>query len=67
MSNAAKETIYIEIHDNSCNNITKVDASKHKMVTLLLPKSATSRDSVRAMKKYTRTSRRVRKRLRLKA
>jgi hypothetical protein len=63
MSNAAKETIYIDLDDDITNIIDKVGASEHKIVALVLPKRATTLQSIVNMKLLKRTASNMDKRL----
>ncbi|MCW1908511.1 MAG: hypothetical protein KIH63_004180 [Candidatus Saccharibacteria bacterium] len=63
MSSTAKETIYIDIDDDITNIIDKVGASEHKIVALVLPKRATTLQSIVNMKLLKRTAGNMDKRL----
>jgi hypothetical protein len=55
-SNPQKDTIYIDIDDEITAVIDKLKSSKHKIVALVLPKRATTFQSVVNMKLLKRTS-----------
>lgn len=63
MSSTTKETIYIDIDDDITNIIDKVGASEHKIVALVLPKRATTLQSIVNMKLLKRTAGDMNKRL----
>lgn len=56
MSEATKDTIYIDIDDEITGIIDKVRGSKHKIVALVLPKRATTLQSIVNMKLLKRTA-----------
>ena len=55
MATTAKDTIYIDIDDEITSIIDKVQASKHKIVALVLPKRATTLQSIVNMRLLKRT------------
>ena len=55
MAEAAKDTIYIDIDDDITSIIDKVAGSKHKIVALVLPKRATTLQSVVNMRLLKRS------------
>lgn len=63
MSEAAKDTVYIDVDDEITSIIEKVRASKHKIVALVLPKRATVLQSVVNMKLLKRTGEETGKRI----
>lgn len=56
MAEAQKETIYIDIDDEITSLVDKVQAAKHKIVALVLPKRATVLQSIVNMKLLKRTA-----------
>ncbi len=56
MAEAAKETIYVDIDDDITSIIDKVAGSKHKIVALVLPKRASTLQSIVNMKLLKRSS-----------
>lgn len=55
MAEATKDTIYIDIDDDITGIIDKVGSSKHKIVALVLPKRATTLQSIVNMKLLKRS------------
>lgn len=55
MAEATKDTIYIDIDDDITGIIDKVSSSKHKIVALVLPKRATTLQSIVNMKLLKRS------------
>lgn len=63
MSEAAKDTIYVDIDDEITGIIDKVSTSKHKIVALVLPKRATVFQSLVNMKLLKRSGDKHKKKL----
>jgi hypothetical protein len=63
MSEAQKDTIYIDVDDEITGIIDKVQTSKHKIVALVLPKRATVLQSVVNMKLLKRNADKAKKSL----
>ncbi len=63
MSEAAKDTIYVDIDDEITGIIDKVSNSKHKIVALVLPKRATVFQSLVNMKLLKRSGDKNKKKL----
>jgi hypothetical protein len=63
MSSAQKDVIYIDIDDEITSIIDKVNASKQKIVALVLPKRATVFQSIVNMKLLKRTADTTKKRV----
>ncbi len=63
MSEAQKDTIYIDIDDEITGIIDKVQTSKHKIVALVLPKRATVLQSIVNMKLLKRSAQKSKKNL----
>ena len=63
MSEAAKDTIYVDIDDEITGIIDKVSSSKHKIVALVLPKRATVFQSLVNMKLLKRSGDKHKKKL----
>lgn len=59
MSEAAKDTIYIDVDDEITGIIDKVVSSKHKIVALVLPKRAAVLQSIVNMKLLKRVAMRI--------
>jgi len=63
MAEGTKDTVYIDVDDEITSIIEKVRASKHKIVALVLPKRATTLQSVVNMKLLKRTGEETGKRI----
>jgi hypothetical protein len=63
MSTPTKDTIYIDIDDEITSIIDKVQASKHKIVALVLPKRAVTLQSIVNMRLLKRTGQEVDKQI----
>ena len=63
MADSTKDTVYIDVDDEITSIIEKVRASKHKIVALVLPKRATTLQSIVNMKLLKRTGEETDKRI----
>jgi hypothetical protein len=63
MSEAQKDTIYIDVDDEITGIIDKVNSSDHKIVALVLPKRATVLQSIVNMKLLKRNADKAKKKL----